>query len=271
MERRSAFRSGKYPAWGNTLKKALLSIAIGFALLSLAGVSAEDETLAVTYYHYPPKLNVIAGMPSGLYVEQLEDIAHRAGMTVDWLYSDVDEEAAMLDAGRRAFCTTGRMPTIERARRWKFLPFLFDIVPGDTVLTRVDMVAKLKKYDSIADVAKDSGFKGALLESGIYGTAIDVQMIANPPWIARNGAMDLQLMKMVLAGRADWTIVPKDQWEEAKAMLVPTADLVEIPDFGAHPDYPIYIACSKAVSNEAFKALSNGMEAAGFKPGHLPK
>ena len=253
------------------MKRVLLSIVASFVLFFPAYANTGDEILAVTYYHYPPKLNVVAGVPSGLYVEQLEDIARRADMTVEWLYSDIDEEAVMLDAGRRAFCTTGRMPTIERARRWKFLPYLFDTVPGDTVLTRVDIVEKLKKYDSISDVAKDSSLKGTLLESGIYGTAIDVQLIANPPWIARNGAMDMQLMKMVLAGRADWTIVPKDQWEEAKAIHAPTAVLVEIPDFGAHPDYPIYIACSKAISNEVFEALSSAMEAAGYKPGRLPK
>ena len=230
---------------------------------------ANDETLAITFYHYPPQLRVEDGTPSGIYYEQLEDVAKRAGYNVTWLHSNMDEEAAMLDAGRRAFCTTGRLPNKDRSTRWKFLPYLFDVVPGDTVLTRPELAEQLTGYGSITDVAKDKAFTGALLKSGIYGAAIDEHLATAPKWVLRTGATDLQLMKLVLAGRADWTIVPKQQWREAMRLHAPSAELVELPNFGAHPDYPIYIACSKALSDEMFSRLSDAMAEAGFSPGTL--
>lgn len=245
-------------------------LAVATTLLFCSGTAlAEDETLAITFYHYPPQLQVEDGEPSGIYYDQLEDVAKRAGYKIDWLHSDLDEEAAMLDAGRRSFCTTGRLPNKERALRWKFLPYLFDVVPGDTVLTRSELAEKLVNFSSITEVAKDSNFTGALLKSGIYGALIDKHLAMGPKWVLRSGATDLQLMKLVLAGRADWTIVPKQQWHEAMRLHRPTSELVEIPNFGAHPDYPIYIACSKALSDEMFTRLSDAMGEAGFTPGNL--
>ena len=238
-------------------------------LFYTGNVSGQDESLAITYYHYPPQLRVENGAPSGIYYDQLEDIAKRAGYQVNWLQSDVDEEAAMLNAGQRAFCTTGRMPNKERVARWKFLPYLFDMVAGDTVLTRSELVESLSRFGSIDRVSKDSRFTGALLKSGIYGEAIDKHLVSRPGWILRSAATDLQLMKLVLAGRADWTIVPQQQWEEAIQLHAPSADLVEIPNFGAHPDYPIYIACSRALSDEMFLKLSDAMGEAGFTSGTL--
>lgn len=255
---------------GCKLSLSIIASTVFVAASLFGGFAAADEdTLAITFYHYPPQLRVEEGKPSGLYYEQLEDVARRAGYRVDWLHSDMDEEAAMLNAGRRSFCTTGRMPNKDRTRRWKFLPYLFDVVPGDTVLTRAELSKALSGYNSITEVAKDKTYTGALLKSGIYGAAIDKHLATGPRWVLRSGATDLQLMKLVLAGRADWTIVPQQQWEEAMQLHAPTAELVEIPNFGAHPDYPIYIACSRALSDDMFQRLSKAMGDAGFPPGSL--
>jgi Bacterial extracellular solute-binding proteins, family 3 len=251
---------------------SLLAVLACFFSASF-GVSAASgqDSLAITFYHYPPKIQVTDGVPSGQYIDQLEDIAGRAGYRVKWLSSDMDEEAAMLNAGRRAFCTTGRMPTKERAALWNFIPYLFDTVPGDTVLVRPDTVAAIKQFASITDAAKAPVLKGALLQSGLYGAEIDMLLATKPAWINQTGAMDIQLMKMVLAGRADWTIVPQEQWAEAKNQHAATENLVEITDFGAHPDYPIYIACSRALKTQIFDALAKAMGEAGFKPGPIPQ
>lgn len=260
-------------------KSKSLAFVVGCFLLLSSGLSANHELspadtdkriLAITYYHYPPKLLVINGQPSGIYVDQLEDVAKRAGYKINWIFSDIDEEAKMLDDGRRAFCTTGRMPTKERAERWAFLPYLFDVAHKDTILTRADMVEKFANYNSIADVALDTAFKGTLLRSGIYGDIIDQLLESKPSWINLSGATDLQMMKMVLAGRADWTIVPHEQWLEAQKLDREVSQLAELKDFGALSDYPIYIACSKALNQDVLNSLAIAMEAAGFERGEMP-
>jgi len=249
------------------LKHLILYSLIVFFATALA---ADDRpTITFTFYNYPPDISVVKGKPTGNYVDQLTAVADLAGYDIRWMASTIDDEADMLNEGRRAICTTGRMPTPARAEKWAFLPYLFDVVPGDIVLTLPRYLDRLRAHGNIVSLAKDSTMVGTLLESGIYGEAVDSIVRENPSWILRTGKSDFQLMNMVLAGRAHYTIVPKDQWDEAKRVMPRTSSLVTLPDYGTHPDYPIYIACSKGVPAETLKALGDAMAKQGFPQGTL--
>ncbi len=247
------------------MKQVILYSVILFFTVAVA---ADDRSaITFTYYHYPPDIKVVKGKPTGKYVDQLTAVADLAGYDIRWMASTIDEEADMLNEGRRAICTTGRMPTPERAQKWAFLPYLFDVVPGDIVLTLPRYLDRLRAHGNIVSLTKDSTMIGTLLESGIYGEAVDSIVRENPSWILRTGKSDYQLMNMVLAGRAHYTIVPQDQWDEAKRVIPQANTLVTVPNYGTHPDYPIYIACSKGVPAETLKALGDAMGALGFEPG----
>lgn len=230
-----------------------------------------ENSVSVTYYHYPPEIRITEGVPRGKYIDAWEAIAGEANLTVNWVPSTIDEEASMLDKGVRAICTTGRMPTAERAKRWDFLPYLFDVVPGDVLLTVEDHRKEVEAHKHIGNLIKDGSLTGALLESGIYGSEVDVFLLSAPEWIIRTGKSDLQLMNMVLVGRADYTIVPEMQWGEARNVLPLAANLIEVPDFGTHPSYPIYIACSRSLPRKMFHALDTSMKTLGYKPGNIPR
>lgn len=249
--------------------KALLLHTLIF-LGCCGAIASERPAITITYYHYPPDLRVVNGKPTGKYVDQLTAVANTAGYDVNWLASTIDEEADMLNEGRRAICTTGRLPNAERAKKWAFLPYVFDKVPGDIVLTRPRFVDRLKAHGHISSLVKDSSLVGTLLESGIYGDSVDQHLRTNPSWVLRTGKTDYQLMNMVLAGRAHYTIVPKDQWDEARRDMPQVNELVMLPDLGTHPDYIIYIACSRAVPTETLKALGDAMGKHGFIPGPIP-
>ncbi|WP_286828904.1 MULTISPECIES: transporter substrate-binding domain-containing protein [Kordiimonas] len=249
------------------MKPLILYSLIAFFATTVA--ASTRPTITFTFYHYPPDIRVVDGKPTGRYIDQLNAVADTAGYDVRWMASTIDEEADMLNEGRRAICSTGRMPTLERAEKWAFLPYLFDVVPGDIVLTLPRYLDRLRAHGNIVSLAKDSTMIGTLLESGIYGEKVDTIIRSNPSWILRTGKTDFQLMSMVLAGRAHYTIVPKDQWEEAKRVIPGTSTLVALENYGAHPDYPIYIACSKGVPKETLRALGDAMAQHGFPPGTL--
>jgi len=252
------------------MHKLLFSLVGTVLWFSSVFVHAE-ETLVVTYYPYPPKIHIVDGVPLGPYIREITQIARTAGYSVKWIPTDIDSEAAMLDDGKRAFCTTGRMPNAERAKRWTFLPYLFDMVPGDTVIAHPAKAQEIRSHGNISEVARNKMFKGALLASGIYGTEIDILLLSEPHWITRTGSMDEQLVRMVLARRADWTIVPKAQWQAITYRLPETRALVEITNFGAHPDYPISIACSKSLRQETVDQLSASMAQHGYAPFTIPQ
>lgn len=236
-----------------------------------SAVSADDkQSLTVTYYHYPPDIVVKNGKPEGRYIDELEAIVTRAGYKVHWMASSIDDEADILNDGRRVICTTGRMPTKDRVTKWTFLPYRFDIVQGDIVLTRPELADRVKLHGHIDALVRNSSLTGTLLESGKYGANVDQFIADNPSWIIRTGKTDFQLMNMLLAGRAHYTIVPENQWEEARKAMPQTMKLVPILDFGTHPDYPIAIACSRSLDGEMFAKLSEAMGAIGYEKIDLP-
>ena len=237
-------------------------------LVALWGLSAHADdkpTLAVTYYHYPPHLLVENGKPTGLYAEQIEKIAHRAGFDVAWQPSSIDEEARMLDDGRRLICTTGRLRTPDRAAVWSFLPYIFDVVPGDLVVAAPDQAEKIKDHGSLVKRVRDKTLIGALLESGVYGEEVDgILTTEHPRWILRTGKTDLQLMNMVVAGRAHYAIVPEDQWHFAMDTNPEIAKLVPIHNVGTIPSLPIFVACSRTLPKSTLHALGDAMDKLGF-------
>jgi hypothetical protein len=237
-------------------------------LVALGGLSAHADdrpTLAVTYYHYPPHLLVVDGLPAGLYAEQINKIADRAGFDVAWQPSSIDEEARMLDDGRRLICTTGRLRTPERAAVWSFLPYIFDVVPGDLVVAAPDQAEKVRNHGSLVNLVRDKSLIGALLESGVYGEEVDTALETEQPrWILRTGKTDLQLLNMVLAGRAHYAIVPEDQWHFATGENPEIGNLVPIHNVGTMPSLPIFIACSRSLPKSTMHALGDAMAQLGF-------
>lgn len=256
---------------GNELNLKIITI-LASALLLAAGSLADDRPqLTVTYYHYPPDIIVKDGKPEGKYIDALDAIATEAGYKVHWLASSIDDEADILNDGRRAICTTGRMPTRERAKRWAFLPFVFDIVAGDIVLALPHLADRIRLHGNITALVKNSSLTGTLLESGVYGDEVDAILAKSPSWILRTGKTDFQLMNMLLAGRAHYTIVPENQWIEARKVHPQTTKLVALPDFDTLPPYPIYVACSRGVGEETMRKLSDAMHALGYNPGTIPE
>jgi len=250
-------------------KSLILFFVLG--LLSFDAFGEDKPTLTMIYYHYPPQMRSENGVYVGRYIEDFTRIAAKANMKLEWFPSNFEEEANMLNSGRRKICSTGRMPTKERAQRWTFLPYLFDTIAGDIVLTTKDKLAAMLSHKNITEVVLDRSLVGALLKSGIYGTQIDVHLLSSPSWVIRTASSDQQLMNMVIAGRAHYTVVPKNRWIEAKARNPEMAKLVVIPNFGAHPDYPVYVACSRAYAPEVIKALSAAMGDLAFPAGKIPQ
>ncbi|MCJ9427650.1 transporter substrate-binding domain-containing protein [Kordiimonas marina] len=247
------------------VKFFILSSLLAAASLAAGADDAVPTALAVTYYHYPPKLRVEGDKPTGPYAEGVERIVAKAGLKIEWLKSTINEEARMLNDGRRSFCTTGRYYTAERAKHWTFLPYLFDKIPADVVVTTQEKAPALKAHGTMASVVRDPKLIGTLLGSGIYGGGIDTVVRSSPPWIYRDGKTDFQLMHMVAAGRAHYAIVPEDQWQIARKHDPNLAKLVMLPDLGTLPPTNLYLVCSHGVTPATINRLDQAMQDLGYR------
>lgn len=235
-------------------------------MLLLAQTDTAPQAITFTYYPYPPKMRVEGGTPTGAHPDAIRAITDRAGLALDWLPAGITTETRMLDDGRRAFCTTGRIYSDERAKRWSFLPFIFDAMPGDVAVTRKELEPELRGHGSMAAVVRDPSLRGALHPGSTYGSEIDSFVKTPRDWLFDAGESSLHHVQMVISGRADYTIIPGDQWHTALQSLKGMDTLVMIDDLGTLPPTQLSLACSHGVDADTFSRLRQAMQDLGYKP-----
>ncbi len=222
--------------------------------------------LAVTYYAYPPNIVDAEGHPRGLFVTKLEQIADIAGLTIAWQRSSVEEEVRMLNDGKRAFCTSGKLYSEDRARQWIYIPYIFAFASTNIVVASPSAAGHVAAHDTVIELLRNHQLTGALLNGATYGGRVDSFLRADRPlWVLRTGRSDHQLLTMVSLDRADYAIVQKRQWQMAQATDPIMNQLVVIPTLSEETTRPIYLACSRTLDMSVMRSLADAMASLGFR------
>lgn len=253
----SKARSG----WGN-----ICNLLFCICLLSSMAANAAEDSLAVTFYDYPPKMMIVDGRPVGWRIDQMTEIASTAGMKISWIKASIRQEADMLEAGQRKFCATGRSYSPARSAKWRFLPYYLDALSEHVIVARAEVAERIRALGAVDLVLKDKQLTGVLLQNYIYGPTAERVLKANPPWIIRSVNMVVQELDMVRLGRADYTIVPMQRWRAYQKATEGMSGLVSLDTFGAMPKDSLYIACSRAVDDGTIEALERAMASLGYRP-----
>lgn len=224
-----------------------------------------SSTLAVTYHAYPPNIIDTEDQPRGLFVTRLKRIADKAGLTIAWQRSSVEEEVRMLNDGKRAFCTSGKLYSEERARQWIYIPYVFALASANIVVANPDVAADVAQHDTVANLLRNHRLTGALLSGATYGERVDRFLLADRPlWVLRSGRSDHQLLSMVSVNRADYAIVQERQWQMAQATAPEMTKLVAISTLREAANRPIYLACSRTLDMSVMRSLADAMASLGF-------
>lgn len=228
--------------------------------------------LAVTYFPYPPYIYTEENAPpTGPHILRFLRITDRAGFQVRWHLTTVEGEGRMLDQGRRQFCSTGKIYNTVRARKWTYLPYVFAMAPRAVVMATRDNVRQMADHSSLLSLLMDDAHVGTLLGGATYGVEVDQYLAENPPWIVRTGKSDVQLLEMVLAGRAHYAVVQEMQWHIAKSRNPDAASLRIVENIAAIPKQPIFLACSRDLPAETLALLGKAMIEEGFPYRALPR
>ncbi len=241
-----------------------------FRLLSLLGLTgtafaSEKELVSFTFYHFPPKMVIEGDRMSGERFDEMNKIAEEAGYSVNWIKTSLREEGDMLDAGRRAFCATGRAFTYDRADRWVFLPYVQDELPPVIFVTRLGVAGIIRSHASSEAVLHDENLRGSFLENFVYGAEIDRFLETKPAWIIQPAADVFQVIDMVRIRRADYTMVPTHNWRAyIRERGGETGDLLAIDAPDLQFSRRIYLVCSKATSTTVRDRLGAAMRRLGY-------
>lgn len=232
---------------------------------NLDGGNGISSTLAVTYYEYPPNIMEVEGRPRGLFVTKLNQIADKAGLTIDWQRSSIEEEARMLKDGKRDFCTSGKLYSEDRAGQWIYIPYVFAFASANIVVASPHAAEHVAAHDTVTDLLRNYRLTGVLLSGATYGNRIDRYLRTDRPlWVSRTARSDHQLLTMVSVDRADYAIVQERQWQMAQASTPILNQLVVIPTLRERATRPIYLACSRTLDMSVIQSLADAMASLGF-------
>jgi len=238
-----------------------------FIVICSAAIGVEayaEEPLSVTIYDYPPDVVNAATNPSGTHVKQLLEITEKAGFSVQWLQSNMAEESSMLDDGRRPFCTTGRAYSTERAQKWRYVPYLFDGMDVEVLVARPEVLEALLALETPEAMTRAKDFKGVFIKGGYYSSSTGETLNLSTDWLLDIASSELQGLKMIVSGRADYTFLPMETWFAEKYRDLSLQALKTAPLALQRGGTPVLIACSQAVPETIIERLSVAMQSLGY-------
>lgn len=235
-------------------------------LASFAVRAADAPPVAVPYYDYPPKMVILNGEPTGTYVESWKAIAAKAGVRLQWMPSSIAEETAMLDQGQRPMCNTGRLVTEERRKSWVFLPYVYDWLAEDVIVTTPALKARIATYPHLKDLLTDASLHPTFVGGLAIGEGFEGANTKRSHWRDLDVKSEAQAVRMVGAGRADYTLSNTDQLAEAIRHDPALGQLVTLRLPGMYPRTPVSIACTRGTPPALIEALGKAMQDLGYEP-----
>jgi len=242
---------------------------VGFLNSYLPCVKAEDA-IAITVYDFPPDIINTHTEPEGPLILKMHTIMRQAGLTIRWVTSSLSEESIMLNDGTRPFCTTGRYFSQKRVEDngWVFLPYILHSLSGDSLVIHNKNYMKFNKFKNIREIFEDPSLSGVFIADVSYGAEMDDYLTRYPERFNRSAISAEQVIAMVANGRADYTIVTYQYWQEAKkknALYKALKNLSPDIELFSNDRTHLRLACSRAVPQETLAHIERAMKHLKFK------
>lgn len=217
--------------------------------------SFSSTELNLLYIEYPPYYETRPdGSVGGILFDIARKLFERAGVTCR--YSSVPSKRVMLEMENgTAVASIGWFKTAEREKIAKFsLPIYQNKPPGIFMLR--EKMAQFARYDSIRQLMDSKLFKIGRIDGHSEGEYLDSvlwQHTDQTVWVA---ADEVQLIKMLKAGRFDFILLPPEEVE----VLVKGAGY-RMEDFLLQPmiDIPSgntrHIMYSRSIDDELIKRI----------------
>lgn len=174
---------------------------------------AQGPGVTIHYFERPPFYQLGSqGLPQGLVMTPLRQAIAKAGLPVRWARTPSQRQLLLIEQGRGLHCGVGWFRTPAREAMGQFSASLYLDSPL-VLIARQD--AGLRPGMAVAEVL--AGPQRALVKGGFsYGQQLDsLFKRRQTPTQQAYGDMP-QLLRMLVANRADWTLVSA---EEATSML----------------------------------------------------
>lgn len=229
---------------------ALLLQAAGAA--SAAGQEAPPGPLLVPLLvHYAPlpprSYTAPDGQPAGTLIEQFRGLAEQAGLKIRLQETPLKRSLHEIEQQRAPLCALGAFRTPER-EVWGRYSLALSADAAPLFYATPAQAPRLKRHASAAAVLADPALLLVLVDGVSYGNQLDALIAAAPRPPLRAGIDQQRMFRMLLAGRADYSIAsPEELAHLVERGELPAAGLEAVRLPGMPEGRSRHLLCSKLV------------------------
>jgi polar amino acid transport system substrate-binding protein len=234
----------------------LAGVLGAWGLASAQPVGTPQQPLRLLYQERPPYTTLgPGGRMEGLLVGPLQQALERAGLSYRWEQFPSQRQLLLVQTGEAPVCGVGWFRNAERDKLGRYSRPLYRDLPMGGV-TRADVA--LPEASSLQAVLAEGRWSLLTKEGFSYGAQVD-RWLENPA-VRRvsTGNEPAQLVRMLLARRADWMLVAP---EEARMLLAQhppgTLRMLRFTDVG--PGLERHLYCNRTVSAELMQRIDEGL------------
>lgn len=245
-----------------TQKSQLLRACCALACAGVLGtaqaaVGTDSLPLRLLYQERPPYTSLKpGGVLEGLLVTPVQQALSRTGIVARWEQTPSQRQLLLVQTGQEPVCALGWFRNPEREKLGHFSrPLYRDLPMGGLVRADVAMADGQPLQTMLA-----SPLLTVLTKDGFsYGADIDRWLTQQPGRRVSTGSEPTQLVRMLLAGRADLMLVAP---EEGRLLMELTATgqlrMVRFSDVAAGLDRHLY--CNFSVGPDVLRRLDRELE-----------
>ncbi len=199
------------------------------------------------------------GAVHGLTATPAAKAFEQAGIPFQWKKMPFKRQLAIIKYNKKPACGIGWFKKPEREQFARFTRVVYQDRPSIVISKKSS--SKMSQHGDVSSLLQDKSIKLLVKDSFSYGTYVDKQITKyQPETVAVAGSNNIQMLQIILSGRADYLFAAE---EEAEEMIVSAG--YDIAQFELHhfTDMPAgnnrYIACSQQVAPETVELLNQAL------------
>ena len=212
-----------------------------------SGQEAQPAPLMVHYAPMPPRAYTRDGQPTGSLIEQLRGLVEQAGLKIRLQETPLKRSLYEIELNRAPLCALGVFRTAER-EAWGRYSLALSADAAPLFYATPALAPRLKRHASAAALLADPGLQLVIVDGVSYGSQLDALIAgaARPP--LRAGIDQQRMFRMLLAGRADYSIGSPEEMSHLVERGELAADALEAVRLSGMPEgRSRHLLCSKLV------------------------
>jgi len=220
-----------------------------------AAMALAEAPVLVQYNERPPFIKKDAdGTISGITATPALNAFIKAGVPYELREASPARQLAVLKSNRTPACSIGWYKTAERE---KFVKYSREISRDTPMIGLAGPNVPIAAGATLESVLGNSALTVLLKESIVYGPYLETRLASMQAKKATTGAEFVQLVKMIINGRADLTFLPVEEarhYAKAAGFSPHQFRIIEFPGMPAGERR--YIMCSQQVSDAVMEKIN---------------